>query len=99
VNETSVVKQNQDNVDLSIGNYQADIKKIKEFRRIYDSQMRKEVHLATMVETIRVLHRIVKNIVDHDLNEEKYRKLPANSKVLNGKIIQKRGKKVVLFHS
>jgi len=69
--------------------------KLKEFRRVWDREMRQELDQNLALVTLTTLSQILGNVVAHP-EEEKYRKLPATNKRLLETVLERKGGKTFL---
>jgi len=66
--------------------------KRKQFLRIYDTEMRRELDIPTLLATLETVSKVFNNIIDNP-NTEKYRQIPVTSKVFQNNVIDRKGAK------
>eukprot|EP01123_Difflugia_compressa_P010840 TRINITY_DN4088_c2_g1_i1.p1 TRINITY_DN4088_c2_g1~~TRINITY_DN4088_c2_g1_i1.p1 ORF type:complete len:215 (+),score=63.23 TRINITY_DN4088_c2_g1_i1:70-714(+) len=70
--------------------------KRKQFLRIYDTEMRKELHIPTLLATLETLSKVLNNIINNP-DQEKFRKIPVTSKMFQINVIDKKGGKSLIL--
>jgi len=68
------------------------IEKRKQFLRIYDTEMRRELHTPTLLGTLETISKVLNNIINNP-EDEKYRKIPVTSKLFQNNVIDRKGGK------